>query len=80
MTKNTKNNLLLFLLSNNGCSDDLVFNTHTRIGDKLVRELVSKTKATTKYSQARYFKNRDDKWEYLKKKHPLLLDLEKMLL
>lgn len=80
MTRTSKNNLLLFLLSNNGCSEDLVFNVHTRIGEKLVRNLISGTKAKTRFSQARYFKTRADKWEYMKKKNPILLEFEKMLL
>lgn len=80
MTPDTKNNLLLFLLSNNDCNDNLVFNVHTKIGQKMIEKLIENTNASTKFSQARYFSSREEKWEHLKKKNAALLELEKMLL
>lgn len=76
----TKNNLLLFLISNNGCKSELIINTHTKIGNKIISDLIKNTLATTYFSQARHFKDRKEKWEYMKKKQPLLLEIEKHLL
>lgn len=74
----TKNNLLIFLLANNGiCERDgrVIVNVHTHLGEKIIGELVA-GKAETNLTQARYFRSRKEKWEYLKKKNPALEILE----
>lgn len=80
--KDTTNNLLIFLLANNGISVDsdcVVVNTHTPLGDKIIGELVF-GKATTNMTQARFFKSRKERWEHLKKRNPALDFLEKELM
>lgn len=81
--RDTQNNLFIFLIANNGItqSEDgsIVVNTHTPLGEKIIGSLV-KGQATTNMTQARFFKTRKEKWEYLKKRNPALEILEKELM
>lgn len=77
--RDTKNNLLIFILANNGFKVDdgrKVVTTHTPLGKKIITELVGDG-ADVNMIQARFHKTRALRWEYIKQKSPVLAELEK---
>jgi hypothetical protein len=75
--KSTTTNLLIFVMANSEFKDGVV-TCYSREGEKRIKALV-KDRATTKLVQARFFKTRKERWEYLLDKHPDLELIKDML-
>jgi len=74
----TRNNLLLFVIANNGIREHagvVSVITHTHIGSRILSELVG-NKGVVMLIQARFHRTRKERWEYLKSKNPCLEEWE----
>lgn len=77
----TRNNLMVFLFANNGVNFDSgapICTSHTLRGKKYIESFVAKKNrvAGAVLIQARYFKTRKDKFEYIKEKYPIIAEFE----
>lgn len=75
--KSTKSNLLIFVIANADYGNGVV-TCHSKEGKHRLKTLV-KEKAQINLIQARFFKTRRERWEYLLKKCPDLQIINNML-
>lgn len=75
----TKNNLIIFLLANNGLTEDNDVICYTSIGSMYLGELAAKKNRKVKRLESRFYPNREKMLERMKEKNPELEEFCKLL-